>query len=88
MAGSPRSRLHQGDGATAGWWDQVKPTSKSKCPSLTLSAPPPAQCTTAASRMMARMTMTTQKKNTMIPGIAYPATVLRATAVSYPEAEN
>ena len=46
------------------------------------------QCTMAASRMMARMTMTTQKKNTMIPGIAYPATVLRATAVSYPEAEN
>jgi hypothetical protein len=42
----------------------------------------------AASRMMARMTMTTQKKNTTIPGIAYPATVLRATAVCYPEAEN
>jgi hypothetical protein len=38
-----------------------------------------------ASRMMARMTMTTQKKNTMIPGMAYPATVLAlATAVSYP----
>jgi hypothetical protein len=40
----------------------------------------------AASRMMARTTRTTQKKNTMIPGMAYPATVLRATAVSYPAA--
>jgi hypothetical protein len=31
--------------------------------------------------------MTTQKKNTMIPGMAYPATVLAlATAVSYPPA--
>jgi hypothetical protein len=40
-----------------------------------------------ASKMMARMTMTTQKKNTMIPGMAYPATVLAlATAVSYPPA--
>jgi hypothetical protein len=37
--------------------------------------------------MMARTTMTTQKKNTMIPGIAYPATVLVATAVSYPVPE-
>jgi hypothetical protein len=35
--------------------------------------------------MMARMTTTTQKKNTMMPGIAYPATVLAlATAASYP----
>jgi hypothetical protein len=38
-----------------------------------------------ASKMMARMTTTTQKKNTMMPGIAYPATVLAlATAASYP----
>jgi len=65
----------------------VKPTSSAKCPSLKLSAPPPAQCTMAASRMMARTTMTTQKKNTMIPGMAYPATVLLAMAVSYPAAE-
>jgi hypothetical protein len=34
---------------------------------------------------MASMTTTNQKKNTMIPGIAYPATVLAlATASSYP----
>jgi hypothetical protein len=38
-----------------------------------------------ASKMIARMTTTTQKNNTMIPGIAYPATVLAlATAASYP----
>src|ERR1700758_5589934 len=38
-----------------------------------------------ASRMMARMTTTNQKKNTAIPGMAYPATVLAlATASSYP----
>lgn len=38
-----------------------------------------------ASKMMARMTTTSQKKNTMMPGIAYPATVLAfATAGSYP----
>jgi hypothetical protein len=29
-----------------------------------------------ARRMMTRMTTTNQKKNTTIPGIAYPATVL------------
>jgi hypothetical protein len=34
---------------------------------------------------MARMTTTNQKKNTMMPGIAYPATLLDlATAASYP----
>jgi hypothetical protein len=34
---------------------------------------------------MARITTTNQKKNTMIPGMAYPATVLAlATAPSYP----
>jgi hypothetical protein len=39
-----------------------------------------------ASKMMARMTTTTQKKNTMMPGIAYPATVLAlATHASYPQ---
>jgi hypothetical protein len=33
--------------------------------------------------------MTTQKKNTMMPGMAYPATVLAlATAVSYPSAQE
>jgi hypothetical protein len=35
--------------------------------------------------MMARITTTTQKKNTMMPGMAYPATVLAlATAARYP----
>jgi hypothetical protein len=34
---------------------------------------------------MARMMTTNQKKNTMMPGIAYPPTVLAlATAASYP----
>jgi hypothetical protein len=38
-----------------------------------------------ASKMMARITTTTQKKNTTMPGMAYPATVLAlATATSYP----
>jgi hypothetical protein len=38
-----------------------------------------------ASKMMIRMTTTTQKKNTMMPGMAYPATVLAlATNGSYP----
>ena len=38
-----------------------------------------------ASKMMARMAITTQKKNTMMPGMAYPATVLAlATTASYP----
>jgi hypothetical protein len=56
-----------------------------KCPNLRLSTPPPAQCTMNASKMMARMTTTSQKKNTMMPGMAYPATVLAlATAASYP----
>ena len=65
--------------------DQVKPTFRTKCPILRLSTPPPAQCTMDASRMMASTTMTTQKKNTMMPGMAYPATVLAlATATNYP----
>jgi hypothetical protein len=35
--------------------------------------------------MMARITTTTQKKNTMMPGMAYPATVFAlATTASYP----
>lgn len=68
--------------------NQLKPTSRRKCPSLRWSSPPPAQCTRKASRMMAKMTTTTQKKNTMIPGMAYPATALvLATAVSYPPAQ-
>jgi hypothetical protein len=38
-----------------------------------------------ASKMMARMATTTQKKNTMMPGMAYPATVLAlATTARYP----
>jgi hypothetical protein len=38
-----------------------------------------------ASTMMATMTTTNQKKNTTMPGMAYPATVLDlATAASYP----
>jgi hypothetical protein len=38
-----------------------------------------------ANRMMARIITTIQKKNTMMPGMAYPATVLAlAMAVSYP----
>jgi hypothetical protein len=65
--------------------DQVKPTSRTKCPSLRLRTPPPAQCTMNASRMMTRMTTTTQKKNTTMAGMAYPATFLAlATAASYP----
>ena len=64
---------------------QLKPTFRMKCPSLRLSSPPPAQCTMKASKMMARMTTTTQKKNTMMPGTAYPATVLAlAMTASYP----
>ena len=47
--------------------------------------PPPAQCTMDASRMMIRMMTTNQKKNTTIPGMVCPATVLAlATASSYP----
>jgi hypothetical protein len=73
------------DGRDSGGPDQVKPTFRSKCPSLRLSTPPPAQCTMNASKMMARITTTTQKKNTMMPGMAYPAMVLAlATAASYP----
>ena len=64
---------------------QVKPTSRTKCPSLRSSVPPPAQCTMYASRMMARITTTNQKKNTTMPGIAYPATLLAlATGANYP----
>jgi hypothetical protein len=38
-----------------------------------------------ASKMMARIATTIQKKNTTMPGMAYPATVLAlATAPSYP----
>src|SRR5215472_12992479 len=81
----PLSRLLPVRWRDSGGPDQVKPTSRLKCPSLRLSTPPPAQCTMNASRMMARITTTTQKKNTMMPGIAYPATVLDlATAASYP----
>src|SRR5947209_2435032 len=57
----------------------------SKCPSRRFRTPPPAQCTINARRMMTRITTTNQKKNTTIPGIAYPATDLAlATASSYP----
>jgi hypothetical protein len=39
-----------------------------------------------ASKIMARMATITQKKNTTMPGMAYPATVLAllAMAASYP----
>ncbi len=38
---------------------------------------------------MAKMTTTTQKKNTTMPGIACPATVLAlAMAASYPQAPD
>jgi hypothetical protein len=39
-----------------------------------------------ASKMMAKITTTNQKKNTTMPGMAYPATVLAlATTASYPQ---
>jgi hypothetical protein len=59
-----------------------------------LSIPPPAQCTMNASRMMAKIATTTQKKSMTMPGMAYPATVLAlatlalATATDYPPAPN
>jgi hypothetical protein len=56
--------------------DYVKPTFRKKCPNRRFMAPPPAQCTMNASRMMARIMTTNQMKNTTIPGRAYPATVL------------
>ena len=81
----PLSRPSQRGGCDSGGPDQVKPTFRKKCPSLRLRTPPPAQCTMYASRMMARIITTTQKKNTMMPGTVYPATVLvLATAASYP----
>src|SRR5215472_3846493 len=83
----PLSRLLPVRWRDSGGPDQVKPTSRLKCPSLRLSTPPPAQCTMNASRMMARITTTTQKKNTMMPGMAYPATVLAlAMAAQLPAA--
>lgn len=68
--------------------DYVNPTFRTKCPSLRLRTPPPAQCTMNASRIMARIATTTQKKKTTMPGTACPATVLAlvATAASYPPA--
>jgi hypothetical protein len=64
----------------------VKPTFKMKCPSRRFRTPPPAQCTMNARRMMTRITTTNQKKNTTIPGMAYPATVLAlATAFQLPD---
>ena len=72
-------------GATFVAADQVKPTFRMKCPSRRSSTPPPAQCTIYASRMMARITTTSQKKSTTIPGMPYPATVLAlTTGSSYP----
>src|SRR5262249_13561137 len=88
-AGEPAGALPALPQATAAGPDQVKPTSRTKCPTLRWSTPPPAQCTMDASKMMARMTTTTQKKNTTMPGMAYPATVLAlATAASYPPPPN
>src|SRR5262249_54160214 len=85
-AGGSCRRLYRTDHLVAGSRaDKVTRTFKTKWPSLRLSTPPPTQCTRNASRMMARITTTTQKKNTMMPGMAYPATVLAlATATSYP----
>src|SRR6266550_2387637 len=81
-ASCPTSR---GDRLSRGGPDQVKPTVRTKCPSLRLSTPPPAQCTMYASKTMARIATTSQKKNTMMPGMAYPATVLAlAMATTYP----
>jgi hypothetical protein len=74
------SALHAGEGHYRGSSDQVKPMFRMKCPSLRLRTPPPAQCTMNASRMMAKTATTTQKKNTTMPGIAYPATVLALLA--------
>lgn len=62
---------------------------KMKCPSLMLSTPPPALWTIQASKMMAKITTTTQKKNRTIPGMAYPATLLAlATFASYPRLKH
>src|ERR1700750_1302538 len=56
-----------------------------KCRSRKCRTPPPAQCTMYASRMMTRITTTSQKKNTTIPGMTSPATLLGlAPASSYP----
>jgi hypothetical protein len=57
-----------------------------KWPSLRFRKPPPAQWTTHASKMMARMIRTIHAKNTTMPGIVYPATVLLlvATAAQLP----
>src|ERR1700709_1428867 len=77
--------LPVGDWLRRGRPDQVKPTFRTKCPSLRLSTPPPARCTMYASKMMARITTTSQKKNTMTPGMAYPDIVLAlAMATRYP----
>lgn len=68
--------------------DQVKPMFRTKCPALRLRRPPPAQWTMAASRMMARTTMTTQKKNQTMPGIAHPPIALPAMAANYPNRKD
>src|SRR5215831_19824227 len=84
-AGVHHLLLHATTGCATAGPDQVKPTFKTKSPSLSLSTPPPAQGTMKASQLMARITTTTQKKNATMPGMAYPATVLAlATATSYP----
>jgi hypothetical protein len=77
--------LSVGDRLSRGRPDQVKPTFRTKCPSFRLSTPPPARCTMYASKMMPRITTTSQKKNTMMPGMAYPDIVLAlAMATRYP----
>jgi hypothetical protein len=68
-----------------GWARSGEADVQDEVPSLSLSTPPPAQCTMKASKMMARITTTAQEKNTTMPGMAYPASVLAlATATSYP----
>jgi hypothetical protein len=72
-------------GPTAVVGDKVKPTFRTKCPRRRFRAPPPAQCTMNARRMMTSIATTSQKKNTTMPGIEYPATDLTlATDPGYP----
>ena len=74
-------------GAT-GWARSGEADAQDEVSEPRLSTPPPAQCTMDASRMMASMTTTIQKKNTMMPGMAYPATVLALATASYPPPPN
>src|SRR5262249_4961062 len=59
--------------------DQVKPTFKTKSPSLNLSTPPPAQCTMNASKMMARITTTTPEEEPDNAGDGIPGDRCRSS---------